>query len=164
MMLFVRRRVPLRMVKVWVELFMGLLCHNISPDKGMCLTPPLDFIGFLIGLLKHLTRHHAPTVFRDADTQTSKTTSYGESLGTIKWYLYTLTCPALQLYLLMFSFIMTSLYPQWRRWKALIKNMKTSVLLGTNGLPWNQNWLRIEKKLRHRHKQKWTQRYIPQHV
>lgn len=59
-------------------------CHRISPDKGMCLTRSLDFLGFLIGLLKHLTRHHARTLSRDADTQTSRTASYGESLGTAK--------------------------------------------------------------------------------
>lgn len=92
MMLFVHRRVPLRMVKVWVQLFMCLFCHKISSDKDTCLTHPLDFIGFLIGLLKHLTRHHARTVSRDADTQT--TASFGESLGTTKWYFIHLNIPS----------------------------------------------------------------------
>uniref|UniRef100_A0A674N9P4 OFD1 centriole and centriolar satellite protein n=1 Tax=Takifugu rubripes TaxID=31033 RepID=A0A674N9P4_TAKRU len=57
-----------------------LVWHRISPDKDMRLACSLNFIGFLTGLLKHLTRHHACTVYRDADTQTSCTASYGESL------------------------------------------------------------------------------------
>lgn len=76
-----------------MQLFMGLFCHKISCDNGTCLTRSLDFIGFLIGLLKHLTRHHARTVSHDADTQTSRTASYGESLGTTKGYFKHLNMP-----------------------------------------------------------------------
>lgn len=49
---------------------------------------------------------------------------------------------------------------QLRRWKWLIRNMRTSVTEGTDGFQLNQNWMDIEKTLRHRHKQKWTQRCV----
>uniref|UniRef100_A0A3B5KEC2 OFD1 centriole and centriolar satellite protein n=1 Tax=Takifugu rubripes TaxID=31033 RepID=A0A3B5KEC2_TAKRU len=56
---------------------------NISPESDLyqsLVSSIKDGKGFLTGLLKHLTRHHACTVYRDADTQTSCTASYGESL------------------------------------------------------------------------------------
>lgn len=136
---------------VWLEM---------CPYKGMRLACSLNSIGFLTGLLKHLIRHHACAVYRDADTQTSWTASYGESLGTHKGsFFYLLTCPLPHLCL-----IMSCSYRQLRRWRASIRNMRSSVIVGTICLQWNQNWLHIEKTLRQRDKQKWTKRSFPHQI
>lgn len=67
------------------------------------------FLGFLIGLVKHLTRHHARTVSCDADTQTDMTTSSGESLGTTGWcFVLLYTCAFLCSVLIIILFVSTA--------------------------------------------------------
>lgn len=104
-MLFVHRQVLWRMVRVCTIIFcfVFLVCHKIASDKGVYLTCPLNFIGFLISLLKHLTYHHARAMSRDADTQTNWTANYGESLGTTKLYFIHLNIPHLCLIISLFD-------------------------------------------------------------
>lgn len=115
--------------------------------------------GFLISLLTQLTQHYTQSMCHDADTQTTSIASYGESIGKRNWYfnLYFMCMPCNAQFLI-FSFFF--LYAQLRKWKWLIRNMRTWVTAGKNGFLSNQNWLLIEKILKHRCKQKWTQRYI----
>lgn len=140
--------------------FSFLFNKTVSDPRPVLDTFSVCLTGFLISLLTQLTHHYAHGLCHDADTQTTSIASYGESLGMMKSCLKHLnvswsTHMPSNTQFLMFSFFHTQL----RRWKWLIRNMRTSATVGTDGFRFNQNWLHIEKKLRHRRKQKWTQRY-----
>lgn len=116
--------------------------------------------GFLFSLLAGLAHHSTHSLRHDVDTQTTSLASYGESLGMINLCLIlfcVVVCFSSTYYLVLITVFFFSV--QLTRWKWLTNGMRALLWLKTKSSHYNQNFQHIKKRLRHKRKQKWKQRY-----